>query len=60
MDRNLVVYPHQINLGEEATTRKLVGVIMYVTDGKAVWNGSSIPCSIVSIGMPTVVLKHDM
>jgi hypothetical protein len=33
MDGNRVVCPHQIDLGEKATTRELVGVIMYGRDG---------------------------
>jgi hypothetical protein len=50
MDRNLVVCSNQINLGEEAT------VVMDVTDRIAVWNGTSVERSVVSAGMPTVVL----
>jgi hypothetical protein len=38
----VVVCPHQIDLGEEATTRELVGIIMYVTDGIAVGDGSGV------------------
>jgi hypothetical protein len=59
MDGNLVVYPYQIDLGE-ATTRELVGVIMYVKDGIAVGNGSGVQRSVVSTGTPTVVfLGHN-
>jgi hypothetical protein len=42
MDGNLVLFPHQIDLGEKATTRELVGIIVQHT--------------IVSTGTPTVVL----
>jgi hypothetical protein len=33
MHGNLVVCPHQIDLGEEATTREVEGIIVDVTDG---------------------------
>jgi hypothetical protein len=39
MDGNLVVSPDQIDPGEEAITRELVGVIKYVTGGIVVENG---------------------
>jgi hypothetical protein len=42
MDGNLVEFPHQIDVGEEAATTELVRVIMYVTDGIAVGNGSGV------------------
>jgi hypothetical protein len=61
MDGYLVVCPHQIELGEEATTRELVGVTVDVTDGIAVEDGSSIKSSIVTIWTTTgFLLGHDM
>jgi hypothetical protein len=36
MHRNLVEYLHHIDLGEEATTRQVVGIIVDVTDRIAV------------------------
>jgi hypothetical protein len=58
---NLVVCPYQTDLGEEATTKELLGVIMYVTDGIAVGNGSGVQRSTVSAGTSTVaLLGHDM
>jgi hypothetical protein len=35
MDRYLVVFCHQFDLGEDGTTEKLVGVVMDMTDGVA-------------------------
>jgi hypothetical protein len=45
IDGNLVVCPHKIDLGEEATTRELVRLIMYVTVGIVVGSGSGVQCS---------------
>jgi hypothetical protein len=61
VDGNLVVCPHKIDLREDVTTRKLVGVIMNVTDGVAVGNGSGVQRSIVTTRTPTVaLLGHDL
>jgi hypothetical protein len=61
MHGNLIVCPHQIDLGEEATTREVVGIIVDVTDGIAVGDGSSVKRSIVTEWTQTVVfLGHDM
>jgi hypothetical protein len=59
MRGNLVVCPLQTDLWEEATTRELMGVIMYVMDGKEVGNNSGVQRSIVSVAT-TVVLRHDI
>jgi hypothetical protein len=32
MDGNLIVRSHQVDLGEDGTTEKLVGVVMDMTD----------------------------
>jgi hypothetical protein len=56
IDRNLVVCSDWIDLRENARTRELVGVVMYVSDGVAVGNGSGVQRSIVSAGTPIVVL----
>jgi hypothetical protein len=61
VDRNLIVCSDSIDLRENARTRELVGVIMYVSDGVAVGNGLGVQRSIVSAGTPTVVvLGHDV
>jgi hypothetical protein len=61
MYRNLVVSSHQVYLREDATTRELVGIIVNVTDGVAVGNGTGVQRSIVAAGTPTVVLlRHDV
>jgi hypothetical protein len=61
MDKNLVVCSNQIDLGEEKATRQLMTVVMGVTDWITVWNNLGVQRSVVSIGMPTVVLLgHDM
>jgi hypothetical protein len=61
MDGNLIVCLHQIGLKEEVTTRELVGVLMYVTDGIAVGTGLDIQHSTVSAWTPTIVLLwYDM
>jgi hypothetical protein len=60
MHGNLVVCPNQIDLGEEATTREVIGVIVDVTDGISVGNGSGVKSSIGTAWTPTVVLGHDM
>jgi hypothetical protein len=57
MHGNLVVCPHQIDLGVEGTTREVMGVIVDVTDG----NGSDVKSSTVTTWMSTVVLLgHNM
>jgi hypothetical protein len=57
---NLVVCFHQIDLGEE-TTEKLSGVVVDMSDGIAVGDGTGVQYSVVASGMPTVVLLgYDM
>jgi hypothetical protein len=61
MQWNLVVCPHQIDLGEEATTREVVGIIVDVSDGMTVGESSGIKSSIFTAWALTVVLLgHDM
>jgi hypothetical protein len=60
VDGSLVVGPHQVDLGEETTTRWLVGVIMYVANGIAVGDGSGVESSIIVAGTPTVALGHNV
>jgi hypothetical protein len=61
MHGNQVVCPHQIDLGEEVTTKQVMGVIVHVTDGISVGNGSGVKSCIVIAWTPTVVLLgHDM
>jgi hypothetical protein len=42
MDRNVIVGSHQVNFAENGTTEKLMGVIMNMPDGVAVWNGTGV------------------
>jgi hypothetical protein len=56
MDRNVDACLHQIDLREEAKTRELVGIIVYVTDGIVAGNDSGNQRSIVSARAQTVVL----
>jgi hypothetical protein len=61
MHGNLVLCSHQIDLGEKATTREVMGEIVDATDRKSIGNGSGIKSSIVTAWTPTVVLLgHDM
>jgi hypothetical protein len=36
MDGDLIVSSHQVDLGEDGATEKLVGIVMNMTDGVAV------------------------
>jgi hypothetical protein len=56
MDGDLVICSHQVNLGENGAAEKLVGVIVDMTDGVAVRNGTGVKCSVLAAGTPTVVL----
>jgi hypothetical protein len=56
MHGNLVVSTHQIDVGEVATTREEVGVIVDVTYGITVKDGSDVKSSTVTAWTPTVVL----
>jgi hypothetical protein len=42
MHGNFVVRSHQVDLGEDGTTKKLVGVVMDMTDGVAVGDGPGV------------------
>jgi hypothetical protein len=55
MNGNLVVRSHQVDLGEDGRTEKLVRVVMDMTDGVAVGDGPSVLSSVVATGTPTVV-----
>jgi hypothetical protein len=52
----LIVCCHQIDLGEEGTTERLVGVVMDMTDGVVVRDGLGVESSVVTTGTPTIVL----
>jgi hypothetical protein len=57
----LVVSSRQVDLSEDGTTEKLVGVVMDMPDGVAVRNGTEVKGSVISAGTPTVVLLgHDV
>jgi hypothetical protein len=55
MDGNLVVGSHQVDLGEDGTPEKLVGVIVDMTDGVAGWDCPGVECPVVAARAPTVV-----
>jgi hypothetical protein len=42
MDGDFAVSSHQVDLGEEGTTEKLVGVVMDMTDGVVVEDGPGV------------------
>jgi hypothetical protein len=50
----------QVDLGEDGTTEKLVGVIMDMTNGVAVGEGPGVECYIIDAGTFTIVLGHDV
>jgi hypothetical protein len=56
----LVIGSQQFNFGENGTTEKLVGVIMDMADGVVVGNGTGVEGSVISTGMPPIVLGNDV
>jgi hypothetical protein len=58
--RYLVTCPHQIDLGEEATTTEVVGIIVDVMDWITTGDGSGVKSSVVTAWTTTVVTGHDM
>jgi hypothetical protein len=61
MDGDLVVLSHQVDLGEDEIPEKLMGVIVNMTDGVAVWDCLGIECPVVAARAPTVVfLGYDV
>jgi hypothetical protein len=61
MNGNLVVCLHWIDLGVKATTREVMEVIVDVTNGISVGNGSSVKSSVVTAWTRTVsLLGYDM
>jgi hypothetical protein len=56
MDGDLVVSFHLVDFGEDGTTEKLVGVVMAMTDGLAVGNGTGVEGSVIATGTPSVAL----
>jgi hypothetical protein len=42
MDGDLILSSHQVDLGEDGTTEKLVGVVIDITDGVTVGDGSGV------------------
>jgi hypothetical protein len=42
VDGDLVVSSHQVDLGKDRTTRKLVRVVMDMVDGVAVWDSTGV------------------
>jgi hypothetical protein len=61
MDGDLIVRSHQVDLGEDGTPEKLVGVIVDMTDGIAVWDCSGMKCPVVAARAPTILfLGYDV
>jgi hypothetical protein len=61
MDGDLVVCCHQVNLGENGTTKKLMGVIVNMTDRITVWDCPGVECPVVAARAPTIVfLGYDV
>jgi hypothetical protein len=61
MDRDLVIRCHQVNLGEDRTPEKLVGVIVDMTDWVALWDYPGIKYPVVAARPPTIVfLGYDV
>jgi hypothetical protein len=61
MDGDFVVCSHQVDLGEGGTPEKLVGIIVDMTDGVAVWDRPEVECPVVAARTPTVVfLGYDV
>jgi hypothetical protein len=61
MDGDLIICSHQVDLREDGTSEKLVGVVMEMSHGVAVGDGPGVECSVVAAGTPPVVLLgHDM
>jgi hypothetical protein len=56
MDGDLIVCSHQVDLGEDGTTEKMVGVIMDMTDEVAVEDGPGVECSVAAAETPPVVI----
>jgi hypothetical protein len=61
MEWDLVVRTHQVDLGEDGTSEKLVGVIVNMMDGLAVWDCPGVEYPVVAARAPTVVfLGYDV
>jgi hypothetical protein len=55
------LYAHHVDLGEDGTPEKLVGVIVNMTDGVEVWDCPGVECPVVAARAPTVVfLGYDV
>jgi hypothetical protein len=60
MDGDFIVSSHQVDFGD-GRIEKLVGVVMDMTDGVEVGDGTCVQYSVVAAGTPTVVLLgHDV
>jgi hypothetical protein len=59
IDRNLVVGPHQVDLGEDTTTRDLMGIVMDMPDRVGVRYSPGVEGSVVTAGSPTVIFLRD-
>jgi hypothetical protein len=60
MDGDFIVFSRLVDLGEDGTTEKLVGVVMDMTDGIAVGDGPGVECPVVAAGTLRVVFGHDV
>jgi hypothetical protein len=54
MDEDFIVCSHHMDLGEEGTTEKLLGVVMDMMDEAAVEDGPGADNSVVAAGTPNV------
>jgi hypothetical protein len=52
----LVVSSHQVDFGEDGTSKKLVGVVTDMLDGVAVGNNTGVEDSVIATGTPPIVL----
>jgi hypothetical protein len=60
VDRDLVVSPDEVDLGKNGVAGRVLGVVMVVADGVAVWDGAGVQGTVVPTRPPTAVLRHQM
>jgi hypothetical protein len=55
MDVYFVVCSHRVDLGEDGTPKKLVGIILGMTDGVVEWDCPNVECLVVAARTLTFV-----
>jgi hypothetical protein len=60
MGGDFIAYSHQVDLGEDGTTEKLIRVVVDMTYGEAARDGPGVECSVVAARTRTVVLGDDV